>query len=132
MSTANTSAIAAASTLDEVTQPIASDPCLSAMSEDASTSIAAYERNGGSEMTSNTWHFKYWCPYCERSYCCQVEKYVCAKIQTCKLIHVKHPQQHDAFRMIREPHLGTSKCSVMRYHNDGTMADCYDSDSDSD
>ena len=85
--------------------------------------------NGQDQVTSNTtWHFKYWCPYCERSYCCPVEKYMCAKIQTCKLMHVEHPQQHDAFRMVREPHLETRKCYVMRYRNDGTMEECSDSD----
>lgn len=91
-------------------------------------STASTSLHNQDETACKTWHFKYWCPYCERSYCCPVEKYVCAKIHTCKLTHVEHPQQHDAFRMIREPHQGSRKCFVMRYRDDGTVEDCSDSD----
>ena len=135
MDTATTSAIAAASTQDVVTQPAATEVYLSATPEHAWTSSDVHEvtgMKGQDEMASKSWHFKYWCPYCELSYCCPVEKYVCAKIQRCKLIYVKHPQQHDAFRMIREPHPGTYKCYVMRYSEDGTKDVMSYSDSDSD
>lgn len=80
---------------------------------------------------SKTWHFKYWCPYCVRSYCCPVEKYVCKNIQQCKLLFTgTRPKVHDAFRMIREPHPRSSNCYEVKYENDLDVGDGDYSDSD--
>ena len=161
MDIATTSAIAVASTPDEVIQPAAKEAYLYATDGSATTSSVLHaicrqedafeadakkskvataalfptwkDLNGQYQKTCLTWHFKYWCPYCELSYCCPVEKYVCQKIQTCKLKDVKHPQRHDAFRMVQEPHPEGRACHVMSYSSDGTVEDHYESlDSDCD
>jgi len=78
---------------------------------------------------SKTWHFKYWCPYCVRSYCCPVEMYVCKNIQQCKLLFTgTRPQVHDAFRMIRAPHPKSSNCFEVKYENNLELGDYSDSD----